>query len=123
MQDARHRCAALSADDCKQQKVLLGRILDLLTQLAPRGRAVREESGAYRGRPFDTDADTDSMVDDAQADKLFSLSLQRYLLLHRSGTMTHWLHLAGWYRAMDLTTPNWSSRRRSSPGACDPKPT
>ena len=68
-------CEALSADDNKQQKAPLDRIVAMLTTLEPRGDAVREEVDQYRVSQFDTD--TDELANDTQADELFYLFLQR----------------------------------------------
>ena len=68
-------CEALSADDNKQQKAPLDRIVAMLAKLGPRGDAVREEVDQYRVSPFDTD--TDELANDTQADELFYLFLQR----------------------------------------------
>jgi hypothetical protein len=50
-------CEALFADDNNQQKVLLDRIMVMLTKLGQRGYAVREELGEYRIGQFDTNTD------------------------------------------------------------------
>jgi len=47
----------LFADDNNQQKVLLDRIMVMLTKLGQRGYAVREELGEYRVGQFDTNTD------------------------------------------------------------------
>jgi len=47
----------LFADDNNQQKVLLDRIMVMLTKLGQRGYAVREELGEYRIGQFDTNTD------------------------------------------------------------------
>ena len=81
IQDVLPVCEALSADDNRKQKTGLDRLVAMLTKLGQRGDAVREELGEYRVGQFDTD--TDSPANDTQADKLFNLFLQRYLVTAR----------------------------------------
>jgi hypothetical protein len=50
-------CEALSADDNKQQKARLDRLVAMLTKFGQRGDAVREALGEYRVSQFDTDTD------------------------------------------------------------------
>jgi hypothetical protein len=58
--ESESKCGALSADDNKQQKALLDRIVAMLTKLGQRGYAVRDELGEYQVGQFDTDTDTDT---------------------------------------------------------------
>ena len=53
-------CAAMSADDSRQQKALLDRSLPMLAKLGRRRDAIREELGEYRVGQFDTDTDSDT---------------------------------------------------------------
>jgi len=52
-------CGALSPEQNAQAKMLLERIVAMLTKLGQRGYAIHEEPGEYREDRNDTDSDTD----------------------------------------------------------------
>ena len=55
IQDVLQVCEALSADDNRNQKAPLDRLVAMLTKLGQRGYAVREELGEYQVSQFDID--------------------------------------------------------------------
>jgi four helix bundle protein len=63
VQDVLEVCGAISADENEQTKVLLDRIVAMLTKLGQRGYAVREAPVEYWTEGIDTDTDTDPDAD------------------------------------------------------------
>jgi len=74
VQDVLEVCGALSAGNHKEAKVLLDRIVAMLTKPGRRGCNLGEEPGEYRSDRIDTDSDTDPdpevKNDDRQQDAL-----------------------------------------------------
>jgi len=58
-QDVLQVCGALPAEQSAQAKILLDRIVAMLTKLGQRGYVIREEPGEYGVGRNDTDSDTD----------------------------------------------------------------
>jgi len=56
-------CAAMSADDSRQQKALLDGLVAELEKLGQRRDAIREALGESGVGQFDTDTDTDTETD------------------------------------------------------------
>ncbi|HSA00188.1 MAG TPA: hypothetical protein P5055_05560, partial [Candidatus Paceibacterota bacterium] len=52
-------CGALTPEQNAQAKILLDRIVAMLTKLGQRGYTIHEEPGEYRAGRNDTDTDTD----------------------------------------------------------------
>ena len=63
IQDVLHVCGALSAEENENQKLLLDRIVAMLTKLGGRNYGVREEIETWRAERIDTDPDTDTDPD------------------------------------------------------------
>jgi len=63
-QDVLQVCEAISAEENEKAKVLLDRIVAMLTKLGQRGYAVHEETDVYRTDRTDTDSDTDPDADE-----------------------------------------------------------
>jgi four helix bundle protein len=69
IQDVLEECGALSRQENARQKLLLDRIVAMLTRLGQRGYSIREEQAEYRaneaigGIGSDIDTDTDSDTD------------------------------------------------------------
>jgi hypothetical protein len=59
VQDVLQVCGALSAEQNAQAKMVLDRIVAMLTKLGQRGYAIHEEPGEYRAGRIDSDTDTD----------------------------------------------------------------
>ena len=59
VQDVLQVCGALTAEQNAQAKMVLDRIVAMLTKLGQRGYAIHEEPGEYRAGRNDTDSDTD----------------------------------------------------------------
>jgi hypothetical protein len=59
VQDVLQVCGALTAEQNAQAKMVLDRIVAMLTKLGQRGYAMHEEAGEYRAGRNDTDSDTD----------------------------------------------------------------
>jgi hypothetical protein len=59
VRDVLQVCGALSPEQNAQAKMLLDRIVTMLTKLGQRGYAIREEPGEYRVDRNDTDSDID----------------------------------------------------------------
>jgi len=53
-------CGALSAEENADAKVVLDRIVAMLTRLGRRGYTVRDEPGEYAAVGIDSDTDSDS---------------------------------------------------------------
>ena len=60
IQDVLEVCGALSAEENAEAKVVLDRIVAMLTRLGRRGYTVREEPAEYATVEIDPDADSDS---------------------------------------------------------------
>ena len=63
VQDVLEVCGALSAEENAGRKLMLDRIVAMLTRLGQRGYRLHEEAGEYRADRIDTDTDTDSDPD------------------------------------------------------------
>jgi four helix bundle protein len=59
VQDVLQVCGALTAEQNAQSKMVLDRIVAMLTKPGQRGYAIHEEPGEYRAGRNDTDSDTD----------------------------------------------------------------
>ena len=59
VQDVLQVCGALTAEQNAQAKMVLDRIVAMLTKLGQRGYAIHEEAGESRAGRNDTDSDTD----------------------------------------------------------------
>jgi four helix bundle protein len=59
VQDVLQICGAMTADENAKAKVLLDRIVAMLTKLGQRGYAVHEDHGEYRTGEIDPDTDPD----------------------------------------------------------------
>jgi len=62
VQDVLHVCGALAAEENANRKVLLDRIVAMLTKLGHRGYAVHEDQPQYAGG-IDSDSDSDPDTD------------------------------------------------------------
>ena len=63
VQDVLQVCAALSPEENERRKLLLDRIVAMLTKLGRRGYAVQEEPAVHAANHLDTDADSDPDTD------------------------------------------------------------
>ena len=62
-QDVLQACGALTAGENQSQKLILDRIVAMLTKLGQRGYAVRENGPGYQSKRDDSDTDPDTDTD------------------------------------------------------------